>query len=74
MHLGMTISKSYQAIPIDGIWIKKFQKFPAELQHATTIVFFRLPDMPLVKAQQARHMGLTRDDIAAFVFEDILPG
>ena len=25
MHLGMTISKSYQAIPIDGIWIKKLK-------------------------------------------------
>ena len=36
--------------PFD-VWIKKFRKFPAELQHAISkrIVFFRLPATPLVK-------------------------
>ena len=37
--------------PFDA-WIKKFKTFPVELQHAISkrIVFFRLPDTPLVKA------------------------
>ena len=38
--------------PFDA-WIKNFKKFSVELQHAISkrIVFFRLPDTPLVKAE-----------------------
>ena len=48
------------------IWIKKFRKFPAELQHAISkrIVFFRLPDAPLVKAELRKRR---REDMTAMV-------
>ncbi len=37
-------------------WIKKFRSFPIELQHAISkrIVFFTLPDSPLVKAEMRK--------------------
>ena len=55
--------------PFD-VWIRKFRKFPAELQHAISkrIVFFRLPDTPLVKAELRKRR---REDMAAMVVEGL---
>ena len=51
--------------PFDA-WIKKFKTFPVELQHAISkrIVFFRLPDTPLVKAALRKRR---QEDMSAMV-------
>jgi len=55
--------------PFDA-WIKKFQTFPTELQHAISkrIVFFRLPDTPLVKTELRKRR---QEDMSALVAEGL---
>ena len=49
-----------------GAWIEGFQQLPMELQHAISkrVVFFRLPDKPLVQAEQRKRR---REDMTAMV-------
>ena len=47
-------------------WIEKFKGFPMELQHAVSkrVVFFRLPDTPLVRSEQRKRR---QEDMVAMV-------